>query len=243
MTKLLHDKAALVTGGGQGVGLAVAVALAVDGARVLVVSRSEERGRNAAAKVREAGGLSAWHVADLSRPEAAAEVVEKAVSEFGGLDIVVHCAGVFVWKKFLDLTQADWEETIATNLSAAFHLSQAAARVMVEQGRGGAIIHMSSIHGSCPDPNVAAHCASKFGLVGLTRSAAEALRPYDIRVNAIAPGSIEPESGGRRGGSPQEKVTQGDVASMTVYLASDLARTITGATIDLFGSTRTVIKA
>jgi len=243
MNKLLQDKVAVVTGGGQGLGLAVSIALGIDGARVLLVSRSEERVRNAVAKVRDAGGLAAGHVADIMAPEAATAITEKVLAEFGGLDILVNSAGVFVWKKFLDLSLEDWQQTIATNLSAAFHLSQAAARVMIEQGRGGSVINMTSIHGAHGDPNVVAQCASKFGLVGLTRAMAEALREYDIRVNAVAPGSLEPESAGRRGESPRQKVTQADVANMTVYLASDLARSITGATIEIFGNTRTVIKA
>jgi NAD(P)-dependent dehydrogenase (short-subunit alcohol dehydrogenase family) len=113
---------------------------------------------------------------------------------------------------------------------------------MIEQGRGGSIINITSIHGTVGDPNVVAHCASKFGLEGLTQASAEALREYDIRVNAIAPGAIEEDSGDRRGESPQRKVTQADVATLVVYLASDLGRSVTGATLQAFGSTRKVIK-
>jgi NAD(P)-dependent dehydrogenase (short-subunit alcohol dehydrogenase family) len=155
---------------------------------------------------------------------------------------ILHWRGLFAPPGVPASTVKYWDQTLATNLSAPFFLTQAAARAMVGQGRGGAIVNIGSIHGSVGDPNVVAHCASKFGLVGLTRAAAEALREFDIRVNALAPGAIEPNSPGRRGESLAHKVTEADVATLVVYLASDLARSITGAVIDMFGSTRTVIK-
>jgi NAD(P)-dependent dehydrogenase (short-subunit alcohol dehydrogenase family) len=243
MERLLEDKVAIVTGGGKELGFAIASGLAMDGARVLIVSRSEERARGAVSKIRDAGGRVEPHVDDITAPEAAQRIMEAAVQSFGGIDILVNSAGVFVWKKFLDLTVEDWDQTISTNLSAAFHLTQAAARAMIERGRGGSIINIASIHAFAVDPNVAAQCASKAGLVGLTRAAAEALRDHDIRVNAIAPGSIEPDSPARRGESPRMKVTQGDVASLAIYLASDLARSLTGATLEAYGNTRVTIRS
>lgn len=244
MNKLLEDKVAVVTGGSQGLGLAIATALVIDGAKVLLVSRQEEKLQSAALKMERIGGEggAAAFAADITLPEAAGKIVKAAVSKFGKLDILVNSAGVFVWKKLVDVTLDDWQKTLATNLSAPFFLTQAAAALMIEQGRGGSIINITSIHGSVGDPNVVAHCASKFGLEGLTQACAEALREFDIRVNAIAPGSIEEDSGDRRGESPRRKVTQADVATLVVYLASDLARSVTGATIQAFGSTRAVIK-
>ena len=243
MNRLLEEKVAIVTGGGGGLGLAISSALAADGAKVLVVARSEENCTKVVGKIRERGGAADSLAADITASDAPAKVVAKAVSRFGRLDILVNCAGVFVWKKIFDLTQEDWTQTIATNLTAPFFLTQEAAKAMIEAGRGGAIINLTSIHGSVGDPNVVAQCASKFGLEGLTKAAAEALRDYDIRVNAVAPGSIEEDSVERRGGSPRSKVTQADIATLVVFLASDLARSVTGATVSAFGSTRTVIKA
>ncbi|HLU48466.1 MAG TPA: SDR family oxidoreductase, partial [Planctomycetota bacterium] len=158
------------------------------------------------------------------------------------VDILVNAAGVFVWRKFLDVGAEEWHRTIDTNLSAPFFLTQEASRAMADQGRGGSIINITSIHGSIGDPHVVPHCAAKFGLVGLTKATAEALRAHHIRVNAIAPGAIEPDSASRRGETPNRKVTQADIATLVVYLASDLARTITGAVIDMYGSTHTVIR-
>jgi NAD(P)-dependent dehydrogenase (short-subunit alcohol dehydrogenase family) len=246
MAKLLENKAAIVTGGSQGLGLAIATALGIDGARVLVVSRSEEKVRAAAEKVRHAGGEAAPLAADITRPGAAAAIVNAALSQFGRLDILVNSAGVLVWKKFFDLEADDWARTLATNLSAPFFLTQEAARAMAGGdtggGRGGSVVNIASIHSSFTDPHVVPQCASKTGLVGLTRACARALREFDIRVNAIAPGLIEPGSADRRGESPQRKVTQADVSTMAVYLSSDLARSISGAVIEMYGSTQSVIK-
>ena len=243
MSKLVEDKVAIVTGGSRGLGLAISHALAADGAQVLVVSRSEERGRSTVREIEQRGGTAGAFTGDITLPNTPAALVQEAVARFGRLDILVNCAGVFFWKKLLELTPQDWNETIATNLSAPFFLTQEAAKAMIAAGRGGSIINVTSIHGLLGDASVAAQCAAKFGLTGLTQASAEALREFDIRVNAVAPGSIEPDSGDRRSDSPRRKVTQADVATIVTFLASDLSRSITGATLDAFGSTRKVIKA
>jgi 3-oxoacyl-[acyl-carrier protein] reductase len=242
MAKLLDDKAAIVTGASQGLGLAIATALAVDGAKVLMVARDERNLAEAAAGVREIGGTAAIAAADITKGGAPQEIVERALAEFGRVDILVNNAGVFVWKQLFDLDSADWDRTIATNLSAPFHLLRAASKVMVEKGAGGSIVNIASIHGVVGDANVVPHCAAKFGLVGLTRAAADALREHGVRVNAIAPGSIAPGSADRWGAGPAQKVTQADIASLVVYLSSHFSRTVTGAVIEMYGSTHTVIK-
>ncbi|HZN56453.1 MAG TPA: SDR family NAD(P)-dependent oxidoreductase [Planctomycetota bacterium] len=243
MNRLLEDKVAIVTGATGGIGSAIVSAFAADGARILVVSRSEERCARTVDEIRAQGGVAAACLADVTEPGAPSRIVHAAVANLGKVDILVNGAGVFVWKKLLELTPEDWNRTIETNLEGPFFLIQEAAKAMIEGGRGGSIINITSIHGLVGDPHVAAHCASKFGLTGLTRAAAEALREFDIRVNAIAPGSVERGSGDRRAESPMKKVTEADVASLACYLASDLSRAITGATIEAYGSTRTIIKA
>jgi NAD(P)-dependent dehydrogenase (short-subunit alcohol dehydrogenase family) len=243
MNKLLENKVAVVTGSSKNLGLAIATALAVDGASVMVVSRSMERAREAVRKIEGQGGVAAPMEADVTEEAAADKIVEQAVARFGGVDTLVNCAGVFVWKPFLEISGEEWRQVLETNLSAPFVLTQRAAKQMIQQGRGGSIINISSIHGSVADPHVVPQCASKFGLEGLTRAAAEALRQFDIRVNAVAPGSLAPDSAERRGDSPRKQVTQADVATLVVYLASDLARSLTGVVLDAFGNTRTVIKA
>ncbi len=242
MEKLLQGKRAIVTGGNRGLGFAIASALAIDGAQVMLVARTSPQLNAAAAQIREVGGIATHFAADISDPASAEAIVQATLNELGGVDILVNNAGIFVWKRFLDLPRQDFERSIALNLAAPFHLSQAAARVMVRQGQGGSIINIASIHGKVADPNTVAHCASKFGLIGLTKAAAEALREYNIRVNALCPGAIESNSADRRAASPREKVTQADIATLCVYLTSDLSNSITGAAIDVPGNTHTVIK-
>ncbi|MGQ9592015.1 MAG: SDR family NAD(P)-dependent oxidoreductase [Planctomycetota bacterium] len=242
MDRLLENKVAVVTGAGQGLGAAVAAALSVDGARVLVVSRSEEKARRTMERVADLGGSSASWVGDLRAEGSADAIVEGALAAFGRVDILVNAAGVFLWKPFFEVTPVEWGEVLDVNLKAAFLLAQSAARAMADAGRGGSVVSISSIHGIHAEPNAVPQCATKSGLIGLTRALAEALRPYDIRVNAIAPGSIAPNSADARGESPRKQVTEADVASLVVYLASDLARTITGSIIEVFGSTHAVIQ-
>lgn len=242
MEKLLAGKRIIVTGGNRGLGFAIASALAVDGAQVMLVARDRDSLEGAAARIREMGGIASHVGADISDPGSAEGIVQRTLEEFGGLEGLVNNAGVFIWKSFMDLTVDDFDRSIATNLAAPFYLARAAARVMVRQGEGGSIIHMGSIHGTVPEPKVVPQCAAKSGLIGLTRSMAEALREYDIRVNLICPGAIQPDTSDRRSSSPREKVTQADIATLTVFLSSDLSQAITGASIDMPGSTRTVIK-
>jgi 3-oxoacyl-[acyl-carrier protein] reductase len=243
MDRLLENKAAVVTGSSRGLGQVIAEALCADGAKVLVVSRALERAAAVVQRIREAGGVAEACEADITDPTQADRVLRECVAKFGSLDILVNSAGCFLWKSFIEISLEEWRESLAINLSAAFYLTQGAARIMVDQARPGAVVNLSSIHASVPDAHVVAQCSSKAGLVGLTRSAAEALRAFDIRVNAVSPGAIESSSGDRRGESPRSKVTQADIASLVVYLASDLARSITGSVFDAFGSTRTLIRA
>lgn len=242
MTKLLENRTALVTGGSGGLGGAICQALASDGARIVAVGRDASKLENTLRRVREHGALAAAIPADVTEPGAPERLVTETVSRFGGIDILVNCAGVFIWKKFLDQTREDWDATVATNLSAPFFLTQHAARAMIEQGRGGSILNIVSIHGKMGDANTVSQCAAKAGLVGLTQATAEALREHNIRVNGLSPGMIAADSAARRGASPREAITQRDLATLTVFLVSDLAATITGTVIDAFGGTRGVIK-
>ncbi len=234
----MNGRVAVITGGSRGVGYAIANAFVGAGAKVLIVSRKADAVRDAANRLCSRGEKALGVALDVNGPDTASQVAAEAGRAFGRVDVLVNCAGVFVYKPFLDLTAADWASSLATNLTAPFALTQAFGRAFVAQKTGGCIINITSVHGAIADANGAAQSASKFGLEGLTKAAAEALRSHDIRVNAIAPGAIEPDSATTQGVGPRARVTQGDVASLAVYLASDAARTITGSTIELFGVTR-----
>jgi len=237
----LTDKVAIIIGGSQGLGAAIAAAFADAGARLLLVARTLENLEGIARQLAGRGPGVETLAADITEGEGAAEAVSAAVGHFGRVDVLVNCAGTFLWRSFSEISASDWRQTIETNLTAPFLLTQAMAARLMEQGHGGAVINIASIHGEVADGNVVPQCAAKLGLVGLTRASAEALRPHGIRVNAISPGAIEPGSADRLSTDLQSKITQGDVAQAAVYLASDQARGITGANLEAFGVTRPVV--
>ena len=243
MSQLLVNRSAIITGGGQGLGLAIASAFAANGAKSLLVGRDEAKLDKGVEHVQGMGGIATSMACDLTESGTADNVVARALDEFNGLDILVNSAGVFLWKDFLQVSEDGWRSTIETNLSAPFFLSQAAARAMIELERGGSIVNIASIHGTVADPNLVPHCASKSGLISISQAMANALRPMGIRVNAVSPGAIAPDTVDTQGSAPSEKVTQADVANVVAYLASDFARSVTGANVETFGSTHVAIRA
>ena len=239
----LEGKVALVTGAAQGIGFACARAFAAEGARVVLADVNEERGREAAT------GLGAAFVrCDVSRKAEVSAAVEKAVREFGRLDLLVANAGIVHAADFLDLEEADFDRVLAVNLKSMFLFSQAVARRMIDQqwphGSGGAIVSMSSVNAVLAIPNQIPYVVSKGGVNQLTKVTAIALASHGIRVNAIGPGTIltemakvavlQNEEARRkilsrsplgRCGEPEE------IAAVAAFLASDDASYITGQTI------------
>ncbi|HUP29933.1 MAG TPA: SDR family oxidoreductase [Usitatibacter sp.] len=240
----LKDKVALVTGAGQGIGLACAEALAREGAHVLLADLKEDAIRGEASRLVQGGAKAAWIVCDVSRRDHVNRAVARAVSEFGRLDILVANAGIVHAADFLDLEEADFDRVLGVNLKGAFLAGQAAARQMVKQGGGGAIVNMSSVNAVLAIPNQVPYVVSKGAVNQLTKVMAVALAPHGIRVNGIGPGTILTELartavlGNReaeqkilsrtplgRMGEPEE------IASVAVFLASDDASYLTGQTI------------
>ena len=186
----LEGKVALVTGAAQGIGLACARALAAEGARVLLADLDADSAKRAAESLR-AEGMQAVHAAcDVSRKADVDRAVATAVEAFGRLDILVANAGIVHAAEFLDLAEADFDRVIAVNLKGVFLAGQAAARQMVKQGGGGAIINMSSVNAVLAIPNQVPYVVSKGGINQLTKVMAVSLAPHGIRVNGIGPGTI-----------------------------------------------------
>ncbi len=239
----LAGKVACVTGAGTGIGVGIALALAEAGADVAVSYHgSEEGARQTVEKIRGLGRRALLRRADITQSAEARGLVDATVAELGRIDIMVNNSGVTWPKPFLELDEETWDQTFAINLRGMFLCSQQAARHMVRQGGGGRIINLSSVHGFSSAPRHAHYEATKGGINMFTKALAIELAPYQITVNAIAPGAIEVERYFRTmpGYDRQEmgaRIPLGrvgfpaDVAPLAVFLASDEASYITGETI------------
>jgi NAD(P)-dependent dehydrogenase (short-subunit alcohol dehydrogenase family) len=237
----LAGKTTVVTGSTRGIGRAIALGFASEGADVVVNGRDQAAAEAVCFELRGLGARAVAQAADLGRVAEARRLVAAAVDAFGRLDVLVNNAGLFTRRPALELEEADWDQLLDVNLKGAFFCAQAAARAML--GRGGAIVNVSSDAAWSGGLNPCAHyAASKAGMLSITRSLAKELAPHGIRVNAIAPGMIETDMGGTAGatlaglriplgryGTPEE------VAAAAVFLASDQASYVTGATLNLSG--------
>jgi len=231
---------AVVTGAQQGIGLAIAVALAQAGAHIVANYLDEGAAASGMQTLSDMGAQVTWVQADLSQTAQIAHLFAQA-DALGGIDILVNNAAIFPRADFLELTEAMWDQTLAVNLKAPFLCTQQAARRMIAQGRGGSIINITSGAAFRSSPRAAHYVSSKAGLVGLTRASAMALAPHQIRVNAVAPG-ITDTAQPREGMSEDEihaaahQVPLGriasanDIAPIVQFLASAGAAHVTGQT-------------
>ncbi len=242
----LEGQIALVTGAAQGIGEAIALALAGEGADVVVNDVDEARAKTAAARVRELGRRALPWVADVSRGEAVDAMMAAVVRELGQLDILVNNAGIGQRMMAEDISEADWRRVIDVNLTGVFLCSRAAIQVMKPRGRGH-IVNVASIAGKRISIHGAAHyTAAKAGVIALTRHLAYELGPHGIRVNAICPGETATALIERIGDPavlestrrliPLGRVaTPKDQADAVLMLLSDRARYVTGVALDVDG--------
>ncbi len=242
----LAGHVALVTGAGQGIGRAVALALAEEGATVAVNGRTREKLDRVVAEIAAAGGKALAVPARVERADEAAAMAAKTIEEFGRIDFLVNNAGVSRPGAFVDLSEEDWDANIDINLKGTFLCSQAVARQMIGR-KAGAIVNLCSIASFGGQEGRAGYCASKAGLLGLTRVMAVELARHRIRVNAVAPGLIGTEMISRnvpesflneivldrkpmgRMGEPRE------VAEAILFLLSEGASYLTGAILPVDG--------
>jgi NAD(P)-dependent dehydrogenase (short-subunit alcohol dehydrogenase family) len=231
----LDGKVALVTGGAGGFGRAYSVALAEAGARVAVADLEPEAARSVAAEI---GSASRAYGVDLRSAEAVEGLVERVVSEFGGLDILVNVAGRSGRFDTATMAETDWDTILDANLKGTFLACRAAIPHLIARG-GGRIINMGSNRGIEGQPRGAAYAASKGGVIALSRSLAQELAPHRITVNVLAPG-VTDTAMWRRGRPPEEAEAQiasgrigqpPDLAPLVVLLASDLGAQLTGMTL------------
>ena len=249
MTELLSGKVALVTGAARGIGRAIAIAFAEQGAHVAVADLLLEGAQTVTSEIERARGPRplALHL-DVADPESVRQAGAATVAEFGRLDILVNNAGIHRGHLIVDFPLDDWEAVFAVNVRGAMLCSQAAAQQMIAQGQGGCILNMSSASGKKPDEKGAAYCASKSAIIGFTRVLALELGQFGIRANAVLPGATDTqmfrEVVERVPGLMDELVarttldkiaTPRDQANAFVFLASDLASHVTGEQLVVSG--------
>lgn len=238
----LNGKVALITGGGRGIGRAVALALAECGAKVAIASRTIEELQSVKAEIEKKGGECFITTADVSIVSQCYEMVEKVYQWYGKLDILVNSAGINIPKMAVEVTEEDWDKVISINLKGTFFCCQAAGKKMIPQ-RKGKIINITSQMSFVGFYKRAAYCASKGGVTQLTKVLAIEWAPYNINVNCVAPTflytpltkpmfedkefyeEVLNRIPMRRIGNPE------DVTGAVIYLASDASDLVTGSTI------------
>ena len=242
----LEGKVALVTGAQQGIGRAIAVALARDGADVGVNFLDDaSAAEGVAGEIRGLGRRAVTVQGDVSRPASVESMVRTVVDALGPPEVLVNNAGVFPRASFLELQEREWDHVLGINLKGSFLCAQAVARALVAGGRPGAIVNISSsaVRG---DPRGVHYSSSKAGVVGLTRAMALALAPHRIRVNAIAPGLTDTAQ--PRYGNTEEQIAERareiplgriaqpeEIAKVAVFLASAESGWVTGELIHVNG--------
>lgn len=185
-----NDKVVIVTGSARGIGKAIAVEFANEGAKVVIADIREEQARETAQKIKEMGGIALFIKTDVSLQEEVIAMVQKTVATFGRIDVLVNDAGICPFSDFLDISVDMWDKVVGVNLRGTFLCSQAVARVMIEKGIAGRLIHISSISSIVGGAQQAHYCASKAGINLLSASMAIALGPYGITSNCVLPGTI-----------------------------------------------------
>ena len=243
----LEGKTALVTGSGRNIGRSIALALAREGADVVVNARSNQADvESVAAEVRELGRNALPLLADVGNREDLERLLDTALGEFGHLDIVINNASVRPHKPFAEMSYDDWRSVLATDLDSAFITSRAAVPGMLERG-WGRVINLGGLQAHQGRHGGAHISAAKVGLVGFSRALATELGPHGIRVNCVVPGMIDtsrdggnaPRTGNRLADIPAGRMgTTDDIANLCLFLCTDAGDYISGQTIHVNGGER-----
>lgn len=247
--KLLEGKTALITGASRGIGRAIALKFAENGANVAFTDlRTDENSESLEKELAALGVKAKAYASNAADLEDSTNTVNDIIKEFGRIDVLVNNAGITRDNLMLRMSEQDWDLVIGVNLKSAFNLTKAVQRYMIKQ-RGGSIINMSSVVGVSGNAGQANYAASKAGLIGFTKSVAQELGSRNVRCNAIAPGFIETEMTGKLSDEVKESWAQqiplrragqaGDVADVTTFLASDLSSYVTGQVINVCGGMNT----
>jgi NAD(P)-dependent dehydrogenase (short-subunit alcohol dehydrogenase family) len=242
----LDRKRALITGGASGIGAAAARLFAAEGAALALLDLDAERGRSVAEDICRGGGRADFIACDVTRAADGAAAVARAVEDLGGLDIVLHSAGIIVRRSVVDLEEADWDRVLDVNVKSVYLISKFTIPLLRAQG-GGSIITIASGWGLVGGPQAAAYCASKGAVVLLTKAMAIDCGPDRIRVNCLCPGDTDTpmlRGEARQLGVPEESFlaassrrplgrvgTPQEIAQAALFLAGDASSFVTGATL------------
>jgi len=240
----LSEKVAIVTGGGRGIGRAIALKLAEEGATVVVTDILEKEAQAVAGEIKAAGGQSLAVMADVSLAADVARLVEETIKACGRVDILVNNAGIARDKLLLRMSEEDWDRVIDVDLKSVFLCTKAVLRPMVKQRRGR-IISLSSIAGITGNKGQANYASAKAGIIGFTRTVAREVGSHGVTANAVAPGFIETDMTGQMKEDWRQEIkrniplgrfgTPRDVAGAVAFLASDEAGYITGQVLGVDG--------
>ena len=241
---MLTDKVAIVTGASRGIGRVIALALAAQGAKVVASARNAEALDGLTAEIKAQGGEAVAVLGDVALDADANNLINQAVATYGRIDILVNNAGITRDGLLLRMKSEDWDAVLDTNLKGAFLCTRAVAKIMSKQ-RSGRIINMSSVVGEMGNAGQANYCASKAGLIGLTKSVARELARRNVTVNAITPGFIVTDMTENMTDKAREAMTEQiplgrlgeseDVANAVLFLASDQSSYITGQVLGVNG--------
>jgi 3-oxoacyl-[acyl-carrier protein] reductase len=243
--KLLQGKTALITGASRGIGKAIALRFAVEGADIAITNIvDDDEFKSAIEEIEALGVIAKGYVSNAASFEDSQRVINEVVNDFSKIDILINNAGITKDTLLMRMTEDQWDSVIAVNLKSVFNLTKAVLMPMIKQ-KGGSIVNMSSVVGVSGNAGQSNYSASKAGIIGFTKSIAKEVGSRNIRCNAIAPGfiltemteklpeEVKKEWAGkiplRRGGTPE------DVANTALYLASDLSSYVTGQTIHVCG--------
>ncbi|HUV53084.1 MAG TPA: 3-oxoacyl-ACP reductase family protein [Dehalococcoidia bacterium] len=243
----LQGKVAIVTGSTKGIGKAIAIGYAKEGATVIVCGRSEDLAKGLADELTKQGHKAVAMKMDVTSMDSINQVMDDVVRRFGRIDILVNNAGISpIWKRAEDTGKDAWDQIIATNLTGAFLCAQAVGNVMIKQ-KSGKIINMTSVGGEVALPRLVAYCASKAGIISLTQVLAAEWAQHNILVNAIGPSYVETEfTAGLRGNERiydelksknllKRFAQPEEIVGTALFLASDESNYITGQTIFVDG--------
>ncbi len=246
---LLEGKTALITGAARGIGKAIAIKFATEGANIAFSDLNrDEHMKNTEKELQALGVKARGYASNAASFEGSQELADEIMKDFGRIDILVNNAGITRDNLLLRMSEQDWDAVLTVNLKSVFNLTKAVMRIMMKQ-KGGSIINMSSVVGVNGNAGQANYSASKAGMIGFTKSVAQELGSRNIRCNAIAPGFIETEMTHklpedvreawiktiplRRSGKPE------DVANVATFLASDLSSYVSGQVINVCGGMST----